>query len=397
MERCHELERVLAPTTLTSFEDVYFEKKPLLISRNESTYFRDLLSIELIDEYLERKDIRYPSIRLVKDGLELPQTDYLKSFPFGNQSFDRVVDNDRLFTLFGDGATMVFQALHRTISSLSLFCQNIEQYFNFPLQTNIYLTPKSSQGFAAHFDNHDVFILQAHGTKIWKVYDSPVYLPTKPFDKKNWITQSPQIEVELKEGDTMYIPRGFVHEAVTTTDVSLHITLGLLTYTWIDIYRQLTDSTHRIDGFRESFRFDRQDEKSIKENTAKLFDQLLKSADFASIRNEFQNRLIKKGLTSDTNRLNDILNYDKINSKSSLSLRQEINFQISKMSTDISLTFYNKKLTFPSYVLPTLTTIINSKYFVIDNLQSELDDSGKLTLCKKLVREGFLKLNATND
>lgn len=394
MESCIELERIISPTSLPLFEDVYFEKKPLLISRNDTNYFSDLVSIETINTYLERKDIRYPGIRLVKNGLELPQTDYLTDFPYGNKVFDRVIDNDRFFTLFNEGATAVFQAVHKTLPSLSNFCQRLEKYYNFPLQTNIYLTPKSSKGFQAHFDNHDVFVLQVHGSKIWKVYDSPVYLPTETFEKsmlpENMI---PQIEVELKQGDTLYIPRGFVHEADTANEVSLHITLGLLSYKWIDVLRLIVNDAHKINGFKESFRFDKLNEQTIEKTTKDLVDQLLAIVEYSSISAKFKNRFIKKGLTSDNNRLLDMIRFDEVNTGTIFSLRNEINYTIAETDTEIILSYYNKQVKFPRYVLATLKAMADSGNFTVEDLQSNIDIPGKLVLCKKLLKEGFLKIN----
>lgn len=394
MESCIELERIISPTSLPLFEDVYFEKKPLLISRNDTNYFSDLVSIETINTYLERKDIRYPGIRLVKNGLELPQTDYLTDFPYGNKVFDRVIDNDRFFTLFNEGATAVFQAVHKTLPSLSNFCQRLEKYYNFPLQTNIYLTPKSSKGFQAHFDNHDVFVLQVHGSKIWKVYDSPVYLPTETFEKsmlpENMI---PQIEVELKQGDTLYIPRGFVHEADTANEVSLHITLGLLSYKWIDVLRMIVNDAHKINGFKESFRFDKLNEQTIEKTTKDLVDQLLAIVEYSSISAKFKNRFIKKGLTSDNNRLLDMIRFDEVNTGTIFSLRNEINYTIAETDTEIILSYYNKQVKFPRYVLATLKAMADSGNFTVEDLQSNIDIPGKLVLCKKLLKEGFLKIN----
>lgn len=392
MERCVELEKIISPVTLPYFEDTYFEKKPLLISRNNESHFRELLSINSIESYLKRKDIRYPSIRLVKNGLELPQTDYLKNIPCGKNTFDRLLDNDSFYNLFNEGATAVFQGMHRTLSSLGSFCQGIEKYYNFPLQTNIYLTPKSSQGFSAHYDDHDVFIIQTHGTKIWKVYDSPIHLPTKPFEKSIFTSKIPQIEIELKEGDSLYIPRGFIHEAVTTEDISLHITVGLLSYKWSDVIQFLVNDYHKIEGFRESFRFNRLDVDFIKKNTEDLVNQLLASADFANIKNAFKTRFIKKGLTSDNNRFSDLLKSDKITLSTVLSLRKEINFAISETSTEAILSFYNKQIKFPKYVMPTLTAMTTSLHFAIQDLKGNLDNPGKLVLCKKLLKEGFLSI-----
>ena len=40
---------------------------------------------------------------------------------------------------------------------------------------------------------------------------------------------------ELSAGDTLYLPRGFVHDAHVNDETSLHITLGVIAYTWVDL------------------------------------------------------------------------------------------------------------------------------------------------------------------
>ena len=203
----------------------------------------------------------------------------------------------------------------------------------------------------------------------------------------------PQIEVELKQGDTLYIPRGFVHEAVTANEVSLHITLGLLSYKWIDVLRLIINDAHKINGFKESFRFDKLDEQTIEKTTKHLVDQLLSVVDYAGISKKFTNRFIKKGLTSDNNRLLDIIRFDEVNTVTIFSLRNEINYTITETETEIILSYYNKQVKFPMYVLATLKAIANGENFTVENLQSNIDTAGKLVLCKKLLQEGFLKIN----
>jgi ribosomal protein L16 Arg81 hydroxylase len=51
------------------------------------------------------------------------------------------------------------------------------------------------------------------------------------------------LDVTLRAGDTMYLPRGWLHQALTTGSDSLHITVGVNVRRWIDEARAaLTDS-----------------------------------------------------------------------------------------------------------------------------------------------------------
>ena len=52
-----------------------------------------------------------------------------------------------------------------------------------PLQVNAYLTPPGNQGFATHYDTHDVFVLQVDGRKRWRIH--PPVLPD-PLERQPW-------------------------------------------------------------------------------------------------------------------------------------------------------------------------------------------------------------------
>ena len=54
-------------------------------------------------------------------------------------------------------------------------------------------------------------------------------------------------------GDVAYIPRGCVHEARSTDTVSLHITVGILAYTWTDFLIEcVADACLRDAAYRRS-------------------------------------------------------------------------------------------------------------------------------------------------
>ena len=77
MSKPHSLHTIIAPFKEADFYANYFEKKPLLIQRDDPEYFSSLLTINDMGQYLERKDIVYPSIRMVKDGMQLPDELYI--------------------------------------------------------------------------------------------------------------------------------------------------------------------------------------------------------------------------------------------------------------------------------------------------------------------------------
>ncbi len=99
---------------------------------------------------------------------------------------------------------------------------------------NAYVTPPQSQGFSPHYDVHDVFVLQVAGEKRWLVHEPPRRLPTRdqPWtDVRQDVAQAasgePVVDTVLRPGDSLYLPRGYVHSAQALGDVSAHLTVGI--------------------------------------------------------------------------------------------------------------------------------------------------------------------------
>jgi len=63
-----------------------------------------------------------------------------------------------------------------------------------------------------------MFILQIEGAKVWKIYNSSPY-PSLADEYQPLLNQplpTPEQEIYLRAGDLLYIPRGCVHEVLTT-------------------------------------------------------------------------------------------------------------------------------------------------------------------------------------
>ncbi|MBK7966872.1 MAG: hypothetical protein IPK10_17510 [Bacteroidetes bacterium] len=72
------------------------------------------------------------------------------------------------------------------------------------------------------------------------------------FDRRTWERTEPIEEHLLEAGDLLYIPRGIIHDAVTSDCISTHITLGVFPHTWIDIYKELISKMKNDVEFRKS-------------------------------------------------------------------------------------------------------------------------------------------------
>ena len=152
------------------------------------------------------------------------------------------------------GATIVLQGLHLHRPELGAFCRSLERTLGHPTQVNAYYTPRSAQGLPVHHDTHDVFVLQVSGEKRWLVYEPAFELPLRnqKYSAEMGGPGEPVHDLVLGPGDTLYLPRGWLHEALTSDSDSLHLTVGVNVVTWLDAFKAALDECGDELGFRRS-------------------------------------------------------------------------------------------------------------------------------------------------
>ena len=203
---------------LSTYDDFRAAQAPSGASGSPSA-FGDLFSLDAVDELLSRRGLRTPFIRIAKDGTVVAERRYTRSGGTGALIGDQVAD-DRVLSLFADGHTVVLQGLHRLWPPLIDFAGALTSDLGHPVQINAYITPPSSQGFSAHYDVHDVFVLQVAGEKRWRIH-APVR--PDPLRDEPWTdhraaveeraAEAPLIDAVLRPGDALYLPRGYLHAA----------------------------------------------------------------------------------------------------------------------------------------------------------------------------------------
>ncbi len=230
------------------FADDAWGNAPLLTRSEELEQgFADLFSLEAADEILSTRGLRTPFIRVAKDGAIVDSSRFTGPGGVGASVGDQVID-DRILDLFASGHTLVLQALHRFWPPIVAFAGTLGSELGHPVQVNAYITPKQAQGFAAHYDVHDVFVLQIAGSKRWVVHE-PVH--RDPLRNQPWTqhraaveeraSEIPRDEYTLVAGDVLYLPRGFVHSAESLGDVSAHLTIGIHSHTRNDLVHSLLE------------------------------------------------------------------------------------------------------------------------------------------------------------
>jgi lysine-specific demethylase/histidyl-hydroxylase NO66 len=241
------LARCIACTT-DEFATGHWGRAPLLTRAAELRGdFADLFSPAAADDLVARRGLRTPFLRMAKDGSVLPEKRFTRGGGAGAAIADQAAD-DKVLAAMADGATLVLQALHRTWPPLVEFGSDLAGELGHPVQINAYITPPENQGFAPHYDVHDVFVLQVSGRKRWTIH-APVV--EAPLDNQPWesvrgqvagrAAEAPLIDTVLEPGDALYLPRGTIHSALAQGDTSIHLTVGVHPVTRYQLVRHLLE------------------------------------------------------------------------------------------------------------------------------------------------------------
>ena len=267
------LRRVLA-LSAESFAETHWGVQPLLSTARtptpqgaqawpESTGFADLFSFEAADELLSVRGVRTPFLRIARNGDVVASARFTRSGGVGANIGDQV-DPDAVAREYAAGATIVFQALHRLWPPVIDFTTRLTAELGHPVQVNAYLTPSTAQGFTAHYDTHDVFVLQVAGSKHWTIHRPVLELPApdEPSDRRRdaiaaRATESAFLETDLVAGDALYLPRGWLHAARAGTEPTLHLTFGVHSLTRRDLFDAVVEEIRRDTVLRTSLPFGR--------------------------------------------------------------------------------------------------------------------------------------------
>jgi hypothetical protein len=382
------LARVLAPVGTDEFLAEYWERKPLAVARGEEGRFDDLLSAVDAETLVCSGGIRYPAFRLVKAGEKLDLRDYTVDLPWRPAAFTGAADVQRVLAEFEAGATIVLQALHLHWRPLAEFSRALEARLGHPVQANAYYTPRRSQGLPVHHDTHDVFVLQVAGAKRWLVYEPALELPLKDqrYSAELGEPGKPVDDLVLGPGDTLYLPRGWLHEALTSESDSLHLTIGVNVYTWLDALKAALAASEDDVEFRRSVPADGRPRVD-------LVERLRARLAPADVSRRMRERFVTTRRPVLDGQLAQLRALDGLTMDTPLERRPTVIADVASDGEEISVAFEGKRLVFPAHARAEVEfAAAASRPFTARELPGSLDDEGRLVLVGRLVREGFLRL-----
>ena len=396
-----QIENLLAPIAAETFFRESWEKEPLAIARDDERHYAGLLSMRDMDAVIAYGRPKFSDTTAFDAVAPRPPT-YVRG-ALADQPASPPLDQPSIAELrqvYEQGKSVVIMAMQRRWPAIAELCRGLEGVFHCPVHANLYLTPAGSQGFAAHFDTHEVFVLQLEGAKHWRLYGAAEELPlaadSVPLTKR---PKNPTLEITLRAGDLLYIPRGHVHEASTEEVASMHLTVGVNVYRWADLLRHaLICMCRRNVSFREAIpggalpadasQLNVQFQALVESFASQaandgLFEQALESLGsqfFSQLEmlpcGQFGNHDDLAGLGVDTLLERDVLAICRV----------------VENEQGVAMEFPGNRVGGPPRIASALRFIAGANRFTAGELPDDLSVDARLMLVRRLVREGLLNI-----
>lgn len=385
--------QLIDPIAVTEFFQKYWDQRPLHVAKSKPAGFESLLAVGDIERILCEADRNHIQFSVVNADKEIKRSDYIVD--------DRNVDVVRLFQLVGEGATLVLNHVHMRHPPLGEFCRALEGVLSMPVQCNVYLTAPGGQGFKPHFDTHDVFILQAAGSKAWRTYAPSIERPMRgqSFRLDRDVMGEPAGDFELAAGDVAYIPRGWGHEGRASNDLALHLTVGVLSYTWAELLIEAVSAAcTRNAEFRRAlpvgFARPEFDVDGAKSQFAEYWRELDGAIDFDAAFGHFLDRVVDHAPIELQGQLRQLTRLADLTLQSVAGPRRGTIYTIREADQKVSLRFHGRSIELPAAAGPAVRFALSTPEFLIDDIPDTLDKEGKLVLVRRLILEGLLETRA---
>lgn len=222
--------------------DIY--RKHTLHVAGSADRFSHIFDISNFNTILNFSSLQYPNVRVTDHRNTIHKYDLIEDKDRYSNNLNNELDRRKVLLAIARGGTLVYDRIQESHPPLESFIDLLSEEIRTRVSVNGYYTAGSKKGVNVHFDRHDVFAIQVHGSKRWFYReDSHVLsqsmrhqsIPTVDDEFTDW--QS----VLLRQGDVFYCPRGVWHFTQTEEEHSAHLALGWYPLTLGDWIRRLED------------------------------------------------------------------------------------------------------------------------------------------------------------
>ena len=398
------LQRLIQADDTKHFFDSIYQQDWHVFRGKTSDDYLDLFSFEAVEQYLY-------TARTWEGNTAIDRKECLVArHPDGVKKPGNLARADDLMLEFAEGHTLILNLLDARVPVLSDFCASLGELLTAQIQVNAYCTPPKSQGFATHYDGHDVFVVQLEGQKSWRVWSEPdVVNPPSDNYYRDWgeiadprdakrpargQAKGEPVDITLKAGDVLYIPRGFAHDAQASESASLHLTFGIIPTLWFEYLKGLIeDAAMRMPELRAAIPHSlatgmpTQDDHQL---AHKLLDMVLNNAAHDEAwRNSHKRRVS----SAPTGMLRSIIASSDFDENTRLALRSEAQQLVYSVTAQgkLWISAGGRRLKVPNKVAPYISWLCETRpqSFVVNELPDDLPGESRVAFAQFMVKHGL--------
>ena len=220
----------LAPMAVDSFMAEHFGRRPAHIWGESPR--AALLSTRRLEELLTvRPHWTEDNLKLILNSRPIIGDLYFERAEAGHKV--RRADSAKVELFLRMGASLVGDQIEDVDPVVRDAAAMLSERFAATTGANVYCSFKGIRAFNSHCDLHEVFAVQLEGEKVWQIYENRAEAPIEAIEGPNAQAMIDQAKgrvlmtVHMRPGDLLYIPRGFFHDALASSDASLHLTFGV--------------------------------------------------------------------------------------------------------------------------------------------------------------------------
>ena len=280
---------MIAPVERAQFFGESHRKTPLHIP-GAPDKFHFAMTWEILTGLLNQSAIWSPqSLELYLDANKIPDHEYCLPGITREGAEGMLVDLARLRGWVGQGASILLNDIETLTPGMAAIAKALGDQPGGKVQGNLYCSWQAHQAFPVHFDTHDVFAMQIAGEKRWRIYQrhfkDPINHPEFKQLNQDFHEQHKGaigMEVVMKPGDLIYIPRGYYHDAIAESDATVHLSYSVVPVIGLDLISAVFERAVHDEVFRQAIP-EGEDAKATEQHLTRLagrFRELVRDPDF---------------------------------------------------------------------------------------------------------------------
>lgn len=373
---------LIAPVPESEFRSRYWERETLIVHRDNPDFYDNLFTLHDFDEAITRS----PDYVKMADAAKGKNVSYKGDV---SQALDSVLGDMR------EGGTLVLDQLHHHEPKLRYLCRTLAAELGHRFQTNLYLTPPNGKGFTPHWDNHDVFILQVVGSKDWKIEKQRRTFPGKhqSMDSEGRELRGDLESFSLKQGDLIYIPRGFIHAAECRSEPSLHITLGVTAVFWEDlVHAAATAATTRDERLRQALPlgFNHGSRDILVKRLRGILRELSEENFLGGVVDQMLDELVSTYQLDVAGQVVDFFQPRQLALEDTVGPRHAITYQMHVEDDSVRINYGARAIAFRGFFREALEFALKNPSYTIRDLPGDLQDEERIVFTERLLQEGLV-------